>query len=432
MKFHRIKRPRVSLKKRLFDNYHWIIAAITLLMLFIYGGAANNFSSLHIIPVSEALGISRTTFSLIYSIKSIMSMLASYFSGAILKKFGFRATSSTFLLIAAVSYLALSLMNSYWIFVVCAFAMGAATSFCGTTGATIIISTWFHRHRGTVLGFVSAATGLGGSVMCIAQSAAMERFTWRGSFAFCAIACGIIFILVFFILRDKPSDMGLEAYGEGEEITGKKKRISQRAFPGMDMKTLHRSPSFYLMVVCTFLSCLGVYLAFNTVLPFLKDCGYSDAKAASLQSTMMLLFTGTKLLVGFFTDHIGAEKVNTTCVLFGAGSLFLLAASKTFAVASVAVVLYTVSIPLVTITVPLLAFSLFGYKAQGQYTGVFISVIYAASFLSSPLSNLIHDTMGSYRPAYYLAAALLAVDLVLYLILYKTAKHDNKKLASAE
>ncbi len=432
MKFIKTKRPRVPLKKRLLDNYHWIIAAITLLMLFIYGGAANNFSSLHIIPVSEALGISRTTFSLIFSIKSIMSMLASYFSGAILKKFGFRATASTFLLIASISYVALALMNTTWIFVVVCFAMGAATSFCGTTGATNIISVWFHRHRGTVLGFVSAATGLGGSVMCVAQNAAMERFTWRGSFAFCAIACSVVFILVLSILRNKPSDMGLEAYGEGEEITGKKKRISQRAFPGMDMKTLHRAPSFYLMVLCTFLSCLGVYLAFNTVLPYLKDCGYSPAKAASLQSMMMLLFTGTKLLVGFFTDHVGAEKVNTTCVLFGAVSLLLLAASTSYGVASVAVVLYTVAIPLVTITVPLLAFSLFGYKAQGQYTGVFISVIYAASFLASPLSNLIHDTMGSYRPAYYLAAALLAIDAVLYLILYKTAKRDNKKFVPAE
>ena len=99
--------------------------------------------------------------------------------------------------------------------------------------------------------------------------------------------------------------------------------------------------------------------------------------------------------------------------------------------ASVAVVLYTIAIPLVTITVPLLAFSLFGYKAQGQYTGIFIAVIYAASFLSSPLSNLIHDNAGSYRPAYYLAAVLLAIDFFLYLVLYKVAKRDNKKHADA-
>lgn len=421
----------MKLKKWALAHYHWIIAGVTLLMLFIYGGSANNFSSLHIKPVSETLGISRTTFSLIYSIKSIMSMLASYFSGAILKKFGFRHTSSFFLIVATVSYVALTFMKSYWIFVIVCFAMGAATSFCGTTGATIIISSWFQRHRGTVLGFVSAATGLGGSVMCIAQNAAMERFTWRGSFALCAICCGLIAVLVFTLLRNKPRDMGLEAYGEGEEVTAKKKRISQRAFAGMDMKALHRAPSFYLMVLCTFISCLAVYLAFNTILPFLTDCEYSASKAASLQSTMMLLFTGTKLLVGFFTDRIGAEKVNLTCVIFGVVSLFLLAASQSFGMASVAVVLYTIAIPLVTITVPLLAFSLFGYKAQGQYTGVFISVIYAASFLSSPLSNLIHDTVGSYRPAYYLAAILLAIDVVLYLILYKTAKKDNKKYGEA-
>ncbi|MBE6712103.1 MAG: MFS transporter [Ruminococcaceae bacterium] len=435
MKAMKRARPRVPLKKRILGNYHWIIAAVTLLMLFIYGGAANNFSSLHIDPVSADLKISGTTFSLIYSIKSIMAMIASFFSGAILKKFGFRYTASFFLLISTVGYICLSVMKTPLVLVLVCFAMGAASSFCGTTGATNIISDWFHRHRGTVLGFVSAATGLGGSVMCIAQSAAMKRFTWRGSFMLCGICCGVITLLAFLILRNKPRDMGLEAYGEGEEITGKRRRISERAFPGMPMEKLSRSPSFYLMLLCTFLSCLGIYLAFNTIFPFLnKDCNYGEDKAASLQSAMMLLFTGTKLLVGFFSDRIGAAKVNTTCVIFGAASLLLLALSKTYGygLAWVAVVLYTVSIPLVTITVPLLAFSLFGYKAQTQYTGKFIAAIYAASFLASPLSNLIRDLFGSYQYAYFLAAAILAADLFLYLLLYKMAKRDNQRYSSAE
>ena len=40
-------------------NYHWIIAAIALVQLLIYGGAVNNYSGYHMIPVTEALGISR-------------------------------------------------------------------------------------------------------------------------------------------------------------------------------------------------------------------------------------------------------------------------------------------------------------------------------------------------------------------------------------
>ena len=435
MRVQKIKRPRVPLKKRIFDNYHWIIAAVTLLILFIYGGTANNFSSLHIIPITEELKISRTTFSLVYSIKSVMSMLASYFSGFILKKFGFRKTSTFFLVIATIGYVALAFMESIWILALACFIMGACTSFCGTTGATNIISTWFHRHRGTVLGCVTAATGIGGSVMCIVQTAAMNQFnTWRASYMFCGIACGVCAVLALIFLRNKPRDMGLEAYGEGEEITAKKKRISQRAFPGMDMKTLQRSPSFYLMVICTFISCLGIYLAFNTILPYLEDCGYGKTRAASLQSAMMLLLTGTKILVGFLSDRIGAEKVNLGCTVFGAASLLLLASCHTYqmsyGLACLAVVLYSIALPMVTITVPLLAFSLFGYKAQAQYTGIFISVIFAASMISSPLSNLIFDSIKdnpTYAPAYYFAAAILALDILLYLVLYKVAKRDNKK-----
>ena len=50
--------------RQLKKNYHWIIAAVGLLQLLIYGGAVNNFSAYHMIPVCEALDLSRTAFSL--------------------------------------------------------------------------------------------------------------------------------------------------------------------------------------------------------------------------------------------------------------------------------------------------------------------------------------------------------------------------------
>ena len=58
-------------------NYHWIIAAMALLQLLIYGGAVNNFTGYHMVPVSEALDISRTAFSLANSLRATMGVVSS-------------------------------------------------------------------------------------------------------------------------------------------------------------------------------------------------------------------------------------------------------------------------------------------------------------------------------------------------------------------
>ncbi len=62
-------------------HYHWIIVAVVLLQLFVYGGLGNTFANLHTIPVSEALGISRGEFSIPVSAKGLFGMLSTFISG---------------------------------------------------------------------------------------------------------------------------------------------------------------------------------------------------------------------------------------------------------------------------------------------------------------------------------------------------------------
>ena len=44
-------------------HYHWAIALVVLIELAIFSGILNNIISLHLIPVTEDLGISRGDFS---------------------------------------------------------------------------------------------------------------------------------------------------------------------------------------------------------------------------------------------------------------------------------------------------------------------------------------------------------------------------------
>lgn len=406
-------------KDRLRRNYYWIIAAVVLLQLGICGGADNNLSALHMVPVTAHLQITRSVYALGFSLRSVISMIVSFFSGALFRRFGYKKVTLVTLLLYAVGYGMLSRMESTGTYFVALALLGVACTFACTIGASCIIGSWFHRHRGTVLGVVTAATGIGGSVLCIFQTDLMQSYSWRSSYLLCGICAMVMLFVVGLTVRDNPGDMGLVPYGDNAPAQNKKHRMPEEIPEGKDMKALYRTPAFYLMFACTFLSALAVYMVFTVIVPYLTDSGFSDSQAGGLQSLMLLLLSGVKALAGILCDRIGAKKVTLGCIVFCTVGICLLALGTSYGAAATAVVLYTVSLPLTTVLIPLLALPLFGYRAQIQYTGIFIAACSGGNMLGSLLTNLIYDTQSSYRPAFYLAAGICVLTFGLYLLLYR-------------
>ncbi|MBR7165909.1 MAG: MFS transporter [Clostridia bacterium] len=409
-------------------NYHWVIAAIALLQLFFHSGAGNNFTNLHLIPVSEHLGISRGDFSVAYSTKNLMAMLLTFVSGAIISRFGYRKVAGGGMLLAAISYLLLAFcLNSYPLLFLYCGMIGVTNALCSTSAVTLIISDWFHKHKGLVLGLVSAATGLGGSVLCMVQSAAMEAFSWRASFVVCAIGVSIGSVLIFLFIRNKPEEKGLLPLGEGEEVLAKKKRIGQEAHEGLSMAQLFCRPSFYLMILLTLFSSLCIYMLFLVVVPHLRDQGLKATETAMVNSYLMLALAFFKFVTGFLVDKIGAKKVQLICMALSGLGLTLFSFTKSVALAFVSATVFAAALPIVTLLVPLLAFSLFGYKAQPQYTGIFMGMISGASMIGSILANYLFDALGSYNPGLLVSATVSILLIPLYLLLYRLCEKDRKR-----
>jgi len=413
-------------------SYHWLIATIAFLLMFFYGGTLNNLTSLHLIPLTEALSVSRSTVTLALSSRIVVTTVITFFSGFFVKRFGVRATSGISLIVAAGAYVILAYASGISTLVFGGVLMGITQSFCTTGSASFIIRSWFHRHQGAVLGLVTAASGIGSSLFCILQTELIKKGSFPYSFLFCACVTLSFAIVFIFFIRNSPEEKGLFPLGEGEEQIGKRKKISDNAFPGFSIQELYRRPTFYLMILCLILSGFSVYTVFSVNVSHLKDCGFSSDQASGLNSIMMLLLTGTKFLVGLLSDKLGARRINLVCLVFSALSLVTLALTTNYATALLAMILYSVALPLVTIMTPLIAFSVFGYRAQMEYTGIFLAIIAITSFLGEYFSNLIYDLTSSYRIAFFIGAAVAVVSLILYLILYRLAERDKIKLLSKE
>jgi len=417
------------MKTKNFTWYYWVIVALVLVEMGVYGGVVNNLNSLFTIPVTEDLGISRSSFSLAMSLRPLMAFVFSTFASLLFLRFGYRKLITLGMLGGCAALVILAHSHSMALLCVGGLLLGVFESLYSTIGATKIIGDWFHKNRGLVLGLVTAASGLGGSLFCVVQTNLIQNIDWRAAQLFAALMMAGCAVLLAVTIRNRPDDLGLRPYGEG--TLSKKSRhragVLQDNWAGFSLKELVRKPTFYMMMAATFLSSLSLYLAFYVMVPHLRACGLSVTEAATLQSAMLLLLAVAKLGTGVLSDWIGGKNVTTLCMVCTIVGLWLLAGVENMAGGIVSVVIYTIGLPLTTITVPMLVTSLFGYRAHDTSVGMFLSMVSVGGLVASPLCNMAYDAMGTYRPVIRAAAVLALATTVLFLVLYRMADQDKKK-----
>lgn len=403
-------------------HYHWVIAAIVLIQLMICGGLGNNLS-LFTIPVSESFGVSRSAFSFASSLKYLTSFLSAVFSSFFLLRFGYRRSVLACMAITISGLIILATSRNIAVYSLGYAVLGLADGVCISAGPPRIIGVWFHRHQGAVLGMVTAATGLGGSLICLLLSHAIEASGWNSAFLYSALLAAALALGLLLLIRDHPQDMGLQPYGEGQAVV--KKKVHMDHWIGYSRKAVLCSPVFYLMLLGTFISCVFSGGALTVMVPHLQGLGLSAQNAASMQSLLMLALAAMKLCCGILTDGLGAKKVMMLCLSGTAVCMALFTIASTPAIALLAVLFFSISLPLTSVMIPLLSTALFGYQAQPFCTGIFLSMSSLAYMIGGLLANMVFDRVGSYVPAFFMAAIGTVLLMGMYFVMYKLADRDK-------
>ena len=134
------------MKDKIRSNYHWVIAAVVLIEMLVWGGIGNNINGLFVIPVTESLGISRGSYSLVMSLNSLMGFVSTMLSGILFMHFGYKKLVMGGLAVAglALCFLFGSSKNLATLgFGVAIY--GLCGGFCSTAGMTKIIGDWSIR-----------------------------------------------------------------------------------------------------------------------------------------------------------------------------------------------------------------------------------------------------------------------------------------------
>lgn len=407
-------------------NYHWVIAALAVLAMLICGGVGNSLNGITLIPITESLGVSRGEFSVAMVAKNIGGVGLNLLSGILFVKFGYRKLVPVALIVSGLGFLLGSTGQTLTVMCVAGIIEGASV-LCTSTGNPRIVSTWFHKHYGLLMGIVTAMTGLGGSIFSILFAKIVASYSWRAAYLSVAIMYFVLALLIALLVRDRPQQMGLKPYGEGH-MPKNTKRESNDHWEGFSMAQLKKKPAFYLMVLGTLLSSICGYMALSVVSPHIQDCGMSPEFAAGVQSAVMIGLAVTKLMFGALSDKVGAKAMTIVSLISLVASMLLLANVSNAVSAYVAALVYAMALPLCGIVPPLLMPSLFGYRSGVKAIGIMYALLSAASMIASPLTNTLRDLFGSYRPVFRGTAVVAAGVTVLYVLLYVLAAKERKKL----
>jgi MFS family permease len=293
----------------------WFVAAVTMGALIAAAGFRSSTGAL-LEPLEHEFGWSRATTSGAVSLNLVIYGLTAPFAAALMGRFGVRRVVAASLGLVALGAGLTLLMTSAWqLWLLWGFAVGIGTGALALVFGAIVANRWFVRHRGVVIGVFSAASSTGQLVFLPAIAHLAEGPGWRWAGGLVTAFAVALVPLVWWILRDQPTDVGTTPYGAGPgwvpaPVT------ETRGAARVALETLResaRSRTFWILFA-TFWICgwstnglIGTHF-----IPAAHDHGMAAGTSANL-----LALIGVFDIVGTIASGWLTDRVDSRYLLFG-------------------------------------------------------------------------------------------------------------------
>ncbi|MBR0652837.1 MFS transporter [Roseomonas terrae] len=398
-------------------HYGWVMVSITFLIAVSSAGALGVLGAL-LLPLQRETGWDMSSLSGALALRLLLYGLMAPFAAALLQRYGLRRMVVLALGFVVAGLLLSTGMTQVWeLWLYWGVVTGIGTGMTALVLGATVANRWFVARRGLVLGLLTAANATGQLAFLPLGAWLAQEAGWRPALLPGLIACGLAAALVLLFGRDRPSDLGLPAYGED--------RVAPPSPPaGNPVRTAFavlaeaaQTRVFWILFV-TFMICgLSTNGLMQThFIPLCADFGMAEVQAASVLALIGIFdFMGT-IGSGWLSDRYDNRKL--LFWYYGLRGLSLLwLPSSTFSLYGLALfaVFYGLDwIATVPPTVKLAGAAFGREKAPIVFGWVFTGHQLGAA-MAAMLGGLSRDVLSSYLPAFYLAGAACLVAAVLAL-----------------
>ena len=289
-------------------HYAWVVAAVTFVALMGAAGFRATPSVL-IVPLQNEFGWNRAVISIAVSINLILFGLTGPFAAALMDRFGLRVVTVGALTTVATGALLTTLMNSPWqLYLLWGVVVGLGTGCMASVLAATVASRWFVHRRGLVLGALTAAGATGQLIFLPGLGWLAQSAGWRYAAITVALAALAVVPVVALFLRNRPSDLGLRAFGATDADTAPTNTGSPIANAFRGLRLGARSRDFWLLGGSFFICGASTNGLIGThLIPASMDHGMAEVTAASLLAVIGVFDVIGTLASGYLTDRFDSR-----------------------------------------------------------------------------------------------------------------------------
>ncbi|HET8562970.1 MAG TPA: MFS transporter, partial [Candidatus Binatia bacterium] len=290
-----------------------------------------------------------------------------------------------------------------------------------------LANSWFIRRRALAMTLISAAIGVGGTLVTPLLALSVHAFGWRQGAFLAGLGLILVGIPLGLFVRRSPESMGLLPDGELQDNPARKRpsptspssdKGNQQ--PEMNFSTWDamRTTAFWMIVLAT----VARVTAFNAItvhfIPMMVWKGVSEQRAAAMLATLALMSLPSHLLLGWMADFVNKPRLMGVSMLVGTASLVLLAYGE----GEWSLWLFTFLFTFVEAIFPVgwaTVGDFFGRKSFATIRGTMSSFYLWGAALGPIAAGATYDHYQSYGPMMSVLIALFVTAACLYALLVK-------------
>ncbi|MES2187624.1 MAG: MFS transporter [Pseudomonadota bacterium] len=295
-------------------HFGWVVAAVTFLTMLTMS-ASLGLPGAMLKPLSQEFGWTTEQISSALALRFALFGLMGPFAAVLMERFGLRAVMCAGLALVGSGMALVTLATQLWqLFIVWSLMLGLGTGMTALVLGAVVANRWFVARRGLVIGILTASSATGQLAFLPFAAWMIEHWGWRSAVAPVLVACLVIGGLVLALVRNRPADVGLAAFGEAPGTAAPAAAVPAAAMtwrtPFATLREVSGNRTFWILAATFFICGLSTNGLVQT--HFISLCGDNGLAAVPAASVLAMMgafdFVGT-IGSGWLSDRYDNRKL---------------------------------------------------------------------------------------------------------------------------
>jgi len=388
--------------------YGWMMVVVSMAGYFASGPGQSHMFSVFILPLSNDLQLDQTEISLAYAVATLVAAFGLPYVGKLIDRYGMRRVVLITTLLLGLAAIAFGRVQG----LIMLGLLFAALRFLGQgtlmLSSANLVGQWFNAKRGFAASLM--ALGFSASVALHPPLAQwlIDQVGWRDAWFWLGISTWMFYLpLVFFLVQNKPEDIGLRPDGEAIGDDGMPGQIND-ADIGLTSGEALRTKAFWIIAISLSSFSMLVTALFFYQVSIFQTQGLSEQIAARIFPISAITMVCCMPIFGRMLDRFPTKPLFAIAMLLMTASMTSLVFVQNLPTAVIYAVIFGMNNAAVHALIGFVWPRFFGRKHLGSIQGTAATIMVVGASIGPLPFGAAYDATGSYQVA-LLTLSLLPV-----------------------